>query len=407
MHHPMKRGYTRYIYKLSYVAFLLLFSCGNVHEKTGRAEKKIAEAELLANGRLTYIELSGTPYEIGCAHGIALKKEIKAVTDSLRLDIERSTGMKSDEFISKFLAETDFLTSIRKWTPDLIEEIKGISDGSGVDFSTILMHQLGDEFFFNTEYIMAHKCSSIGVERSDYHPTITAQNMDIPTYFHGYQTVMKISDQATGLEKLILTIPGHVGITGMNSAGVSINCNILMQLNYSSKGLPVSAMVRGVIDRRNVNDAVEFVNEVDHASGQNYLIGGRDAVYSLECSSTEVTEFQPFDSAHFTYHTNHPLVNKSFSPRYLEILDEQGITLTEALSFCRRLPSFSARFNEETKDFGVEEIKEVLSSRDHDGEDVVSNTFTYASVIYELGDSPIFHIASGKPHETPFIELEF
>lgn len=269
------------------------------------------------------------------------------------------------------------------------------------------MHQLGDEFFFNTEYIMAHKCSSIGVSKTANHPTIAAQNMDIPIFFHGYQTVMKITDPKTGLEKLILTIPGHIGITGMNGAGVSINCNILMQLDNANKGLPVSCVVRGVTDKTSLNEAVYFIHTIDHASGQNYIVSGIEETHSFECSATAVEEFKPFENAHFTYHTNHPLVNSSYSKRYLEILQEQNITLSEALNICQRIPSFASRFNEETEDFGIKEIKDVLSSRDHEGIDVISNVFTYASVVYVLKESPEFYVAPGKPHETEYVQIQF
>lgn len=391
------------------IVMLYLFfpSCGERKIDSDKPLSAESKFELIAEGRLRYIQLSGTPYEIGFSHGSMLKDEIRAVTDSLKTDISRITEMNPDTFISKFLKETDFVSSMNKWTPDLLDEIKGISDGSGIDYNTILMHQLGDEFFFNTEYIMAHKCSSIGVSKTADHPTIAAQNMDIPIFFHGYQTVMKIKNKKTGLEKLILTIPGHIGITGMNNAGVSINCNILMQLDNAKKGLPVSCIVRGVTESTSLEEAVRFVNTIDHASGQNYIISGMDETHSFECSASEVVEFKPFENAHFTYHTNHPMVNTSYSKRYLEILHEQNVALDEALTICQRIPSFVSRFNEKTEDFGMKEIKEILSSRDHDGIDVVSNVFTYASVIYVLDESPVFYIAPGKPHEEEYIEIKF
>ena len=392
---------------IAFLLGLIFTSCKENKGNSDLVDNLKPTVELIANGNLRYIELSGTPYEIGFSHGSLLKNEIKAVTDSLRIDIKNTTQMNPDEFISKFLKETDFITSMKKWTPDLLDEIKGISKGSGIDYNTILMHQLGDEFFFNTEYIMAHKCSSIGVNKTQEHPTIAAQNMDIPTYFHGYQTVMKIKEKDNEIEKLILTIPGHIGITGLNSEGVSINCNILMQLDNAKNGLPVSCIVRGVINKPSLIEAIDFINLVSHASGQNYIIGGTDEVRSFECSASQIKEFKPFDTSHFTYHTNYPMVNTSYSERYLEILQEENIPLNEALNICQRIPSFTSRFNEKTKDFGVTEIKEILSSRDHDGIDVVSNVFTYASVIYILKKSPEFHIAPGKPHETEYIEIQF
>jgi len=392
------------------ISILFVFASCKVQNKGDHTEKQETTSdtslEIVANGKLKVLHLSGTAYERGFQHGQLLKEEIKIVTDSLLIDIGNTTQEDPTAFITRFLNETDFISSMEKWTPDLLKEIKGISEGSGIPYDIILMHQLGDEFFFSTKYLFAHKCSSIGIQESTNHPTLTGQNMDIPIYFHGHQTVLNFTDK-NGVECMVLTIPGHIGITGMNNHSVSINCNILMQLSSQSKGLPVSAIVRGVLNKKKYADAVDWIHTVEHASGQNYLIGGLHQVVSLESSANLVKEFKPFQNANFTYHTNHPLSNKDYSEWYLEALEENGFTLFDASAFCQRFPSFEKRFNEKKNEFGMEEIKEVLRSKDHEGYDVLSNSYTYASVIYTLSDTPRFTIAPGKPHETEYIELKF
>jgi hypothetical protein len=79
----------------------------------------------------------------------------------------------------------------------------------------------------------------------------------------------------------------------------------------------------------------------------------------------------------------------------------------EGLYQCQRIKSFEKRFTADTEDIGIEDIKNVLRSRDNSGRDVVSNENTYASVIYELSNNPKFIIAPGKPHEKEYIEIEF
>jgi len=288
-----------------------------------------------------------------------------------------------------------------------MEELRGISEGSGIDLQTIFMHQLGDEYWFNTEDIMAHHCSSFGINKSSNQPSMAAQNMDIPTYYHGYQTVMQISDSESDMKMMFLTIPGHLGITGMNNKSVSINCNTLMQLDYGKTGLPVTFIVRGVVGKSTQEEALEFLNSIQHASGQNYIIGGPDVVKSMECSANKVVEFRPFENSMFTYHTNHPLRNDDYNSTYLKMLKEANKSAEEGLYQCERIISFEERFTEDTDKVGIDEIKNVLSSRDSDTQDVISNDWTYASVIYELSESPKFIIAPGKPHEKEYIEIEF
>lgn len=389
---------------------LFLSSClDNVKPKESVliAQNETDPLELLADGKLRYLELSGSPYERGLAHGKVLKKDIEEVIRLFKIDIAETTQEDPDVFIAKFLAETDYKTAVQKWMPELMRELQGISEGSGIDFETIFMHQLGDEYWFNAKDVMAHSCSSFGVNKSADLPSITAQNMDIPQYYHGFQTVLKIDDPDSDREVMVLTIPGHLGITGMNNKSVSINCNTLMQLDYGKTGLPVTFVVRGVLDKNTQEAALNFVNEVSHASGQNYIIGGPEKVYSLECSANKVVEFRPFENSTFTYHTNHPMSNMDYSDKYLMQLESIGKTVEEGLYECQRIKSFQQRFTESTANIEIEEIKNVLRSRDNDGRDVVSNSSTYASVIYELSEIPKFIIAPGKPHETSYIEIDF
>jgi predicted choloylglycine hydrolase len=362
---------------------------------------------MLANDQLRYLVLSGTPYERGLTHGKLLRKEIQEVIRRFKIDIAETTREDPDEFIAKFLELTDYKASVLKWMPELMDELKGISEGSGIDLQTIFMHQLGDEYWLNTKDIMAHSCSSFGVDKNGNQASMAAQNMDIPQFYHGFQTVIKIIDPNADKEMMFLTIPGHLGLTGMNNKSVSINCNTLMQLDYGKTGLPVTFIVRGVVGKNTQEEALNFIEEVHHASGQNYIVGGPGKVYSLECSANEVVEFRPFENSVFTYHTNHPMSNADYSSAYREQLTANHKTVEEGLYECQRIKSFEKRFTGNTENIDIEAIKNVLSSRDNEGRDVVSNDFTYASVIYELSDTPKFIIAPGKPHEKDYIELDF
>lgn len=369
------------------------------------AQETTTQVELLSNGDLRYIELNGSPYQRGLDHGRLLKTEIQEVIKLLKEDIKNTTQEDPDQFITRFLEHTDYKSSILKTMPELMDELKGISEGSGVDIETIFMHQLGDEYWFNTPDIMAHHCSSFGVNKNDNHPSMAAQNMDIPTFYHGFQTVIKIIEDDK--EMMFLTIPGHLGITGMNNKSVSINCNTLMQLDYGTTGLPVTFIVRGVVAQNTQEEALNFLNKINHASGQNYIIGGPQKVFSMECSANKVVEFRPYEGAHFTYHTNHPMSNDDYSIKFLDQLKKKNKTTEENLYQCQRLKSFQERFNKESGVIRIEDIKNVLRSRDNQFGDVISNSNTYASVIYILSANPEFFIAPGKPHEKDYIKIEF
>jgi len=82
-------------------------------------------------------------------------------------------------------------------------------------------------------------------------------------------------------------------------------------------------------------------------------------------------------------------------------------TPEEGLYECQRIKAFQSRFTENTASISIDEIKKVLSSRDNEGADVVSNRNTYASVIYLLSEKPRFIIAPGKPHEKEYLEINW
>ena len=86
---------------------------------------------------LPILHLNGTPYENGFQHGAIMKNRIIKLIGLWKKDIEDNYQIPADEFIKMFLDSTDYIPAIKKWTPDLLEEIKGIGAGSGIDFNII------------------------------------------------------------------------------------------------------------------------------------------------------------------------------------------------------------------------------------------------------------------------------
>ncbi|MBO0722430.1 MAG: peptidase C45 [Blastocatellia bacterium] len=355
---------------------------------------------------LRVVVLEGSPYNRGLIHGKTLKKEINELVGLWKADLEKSYKMKAEAFIVDFLKKTDFTKAIKKWTPELLEEVRGISEGAGLDFDTIYAFQLIDEIWANADDIAAEHCTSIGVNRRGDNPALVAQNMDIPVFYQGYQTLLHIKHCGSDLESFVLTAAGVIALNGMNSSAVAINCNTLNQLRYAREGLPVAFIVRGVLERRSLVEAERFIRSVNHASGQNYIIGGAEKALSLECSALKVVEYRPYPEADRTYHTNHPLANDDFSPRYLDRLHKQNKTVLEGEYYCYRFEAVEKRLRDRTKMIDLELIKDTLSSRDWET-NPVSNSKTFACVIMVLTDNPTLYIAPGKPHLTPFMTFTF
>ena len=174
--------------KIRYVIFSLLF-CFHLSPLAGATPVPVAE------GKLRVVDLEGTPYQMGRQHGTALKAEIAELIKRWKEDLARSYKMPADDFIRKFLAYTDFKPAIDRWTPGLLDEVRGIADGAGVDFDTMYAFQLIDETWVMGRDIGLDKCTSIAAGKRPGFPAFVSQTQDIPGFYHGFQTVLRIRDK--------------------------------------------------------------------------------------------------------------------------------------------------------------------------------------------------------------------
>lgn len=358
---------------------------------------------LRISGKLRILTLEGTPYEMGLDHGRALRKEIREIVGLWKKDLETTYKTEAASFIKTFLAGTNFRPSIDKWTPGLLDEVRGIADGAGLDFETMYAYQLIDETWVAGQDLGAGKCTSIGARKTADHPAFVSQTLDIPGFYHGYQTVLRIRDRGADLETLVLTIPGVVAANGLNSRGVGVCVNAVTQLAYTTDGLPVAFVIRGILKKRSFAEAVEFLRAIKPAAPQNYLLGGPDGVASFELAGDRIAPFVPFEGAAFTYHTNHPMVNENFNPRFLELMKARGGSLDQLKNSCPRFNFLRQTLGDNSASLGLDELENLYRDR----KSGINNAGTYACTIMFLKDDPELYIAPGRPDEEPFQVLAF
>ena len=359
-------------------------------------------SRLTQKGNLRIVTLEGEPYQRGFEHGKALKKEIHELLKLWRADIEQSYKVDADTFIKKFLKRTNFQKAIMRWTPDLWEELKGIAKGAEVELNTMYAFQLIDEMWVIGGDIQANNCTTIGVQKTKS-PSFVAQNLDIPRFYHGFQTLLHIKDPKTDWEAFVFTIPGLIGANGLNNHSIAVVVNAIQQLEHSLDGLPVAFIIRGILQRKTYDDAVKFIQTVKHGAPQNYMIGGSKNVGSFECSTTQVSSFVPFKDAHFTYHTNHPLANHAYSERFLEYIKSKNKTPRNYVHECPRFRALQNILKDNSIKIDASLLKEIFSDR----ETIINNRGTYGCTIMVLKDNPELHISPGRPDEEPFLTFTF
>jgi predicted choloylglycine hydrolase len=360
--------------------------------------------------RVRVLVLKGTPRERGLAHGKALKEQIHHLLQLWKADLTATYQMEGDAFIQKFVKKTAFLPAMTKWTPELVEEVKGIAEGAEVDYPTLLVFQLLDEVWATGPEVVGERCSSLGVSRNGPRPATIAQNMDLPPYYDGFQIVLHNQDKDSDLESFVLTVPGFLGLNGVNNKSVAVCCNTLLQLSHCRDGLPVACVVRGVLQQRGARGAMAFLHKVKHASGQNYVLGGLDKVIDLECSANKISQFSPKGRPEVVWHTNHPLSNDDYDAKYRLLLEKKEASKKEENSRAR-LECLERRLGQD-RVASLDLIKETLASQDSRTYPVSrpkgkQYAFTFAATIMVLSTEPEFHVAPGPPHLTAYEKLSF
>ncbi len=368
------------------------------------------------------VVLDGTPWERGRIHGEALRPMIVEGINRWKNDLQKLVGMDADEYVEQFIEETDFLSAIKKWTPDLLEEVRGIGEGAGIDLNAILAWQLLDEqWWYSLEKGVTRtaaggeECSALGVFHEGGSPPLLAQNMDLPDHCDGLQVLLHIKHPGSDLQLFVFTIAGLIALNGMNNQAIGICCNTLMQLAHAPDGLPVAFTIRGVLGQSTLANAVKFVHEIKHASGQNYLIGGPEGIVDLECSAHRVCQFVPRTGATRVYHTNHPIVNDDTGiyedlleriPTPMQKLVDEAPPATQA-----RFAFLESKLRDPSKRITVETIKSILSSHEVpvclDNKDQGGGYLTFGCLIMVLSNRPELHLAPGRPCSTEFKTFDF
>lgn len=360
-------------------------------------------------GAIREINLTETGYKLGVQHGKLLKKEIGELVTLMKANTTKALGKDADMAIKEFTQYAKFTDAIKKYTPELYEEVKGIANGSKQALNDIMVFNLLDEFWVYQNNLANHHCSGMGVPATKGQPAYIAQNMDIESYTDGYQVLLHLSRTNTRPEQYILTHPGIIALNGMNEKGIGACMNTLMQLKASTTGLPVAFIVRRILNSTDKNDLLHFIQLVPHASGQNYIIGIKEEVFDFEASANKVVRFNPNNANGSIYHTNHPLVNNDVKEWYKKDDPTLAVKPAENNSSIR----LTAVRNRIAGNVAVDDvlIKEALRSKDDPNNPVCrvpkNGGVTFGSVIMTLSGKPFLQITAGPPDESEYKRFDF
>jgi len=220
----------------------------------------VASSEAQVNGTLRQVgtqqvlNLWGSNYEMGYAHGYLMADKIRDLVDHYMINTVSGSVSAYKALLAKDASQF-------QWQPQYLNEIQGMADGmvaSGknlyvaslgrnVDTRDIRAWNLQEQFFFG--------CSSFGVwgNATANGETIVARNLDFYWDPQGnnanYQMI--IAYQPTGINKFIsFAWPGYVGVySGMNENGITAMVNTGNLINpYGGPYHPVVDVYRSILE---------------------------------------------------------------------------------------------------------------------------------------------------------------
>jgi isopenicillin-N N-acyltransferase-like protein len=360
---------------------------------------------------LKVLTLEGSPLQRGQSYGRNLRPQILQGIERWKTNL-KITGVDTESYPHQFIQQTGMLDAVKKWTPDLLEEVTGIAEGSGVDFETLFTWNCTDEDWWFRIFEMRlgmekviswGHCSALGCSRDGDLPSMVAQNLDLPNYYDGLQVLLHIKKPESP-DTFVFTHAGIVGMAGMNqSLGVCVNT--LIDLNHAKDGLSSNFLVRGILEQSTLDDAVDFLHRVKHASGQNYTIGDTDEVLDFECSGSKVTQFTPYEGSKRVYHTNHSIVNDDRRASIPENFEELN-SLTHA-----RFGFLESHLKDPSKPVTVETIQSILGSHEiplcEHNTHKPRESYTMGSFIMIMSHNPEMRFALPPPCQQKYQNFKF
>ncbi|MBT4483285.1 MAG: hypothetical protein HOC71_06370 [Candidatus Latescibacteria bacterium] len=234
--------------------------------------------------KIKVINAEGSYYEIGHTIGRKTRLQIQQILHSKSYDENQS--VIDNEY-------NDFLKYIEPY-PFIVDELRGMADGSGTDFESIVRLNIVE---LDRERNIQFDCSSFIIKKDN--TDILAHSED---GLEGDDIFLLRATYPSGTEILSFCYYGSlVGISAsLNSHGFIMSCNLVLS-NDNQPGEPKRVFSRRLVECKTIDEALDIVKTARRCQGQHYIFKQFDRTVGVEASATRV---QSREIAHNYYHCN-------------------------------------------------------------------------------------------------------
>jgi len=224
------------------------------------------------------VYLTGSPYEIGFAHGKLCKNEIIDAHQYYWEAYDKLKNMSDGKWLP-------LSRSLERYIPqEYVFEMKGIADGSGIEYDKIL--------FLNTlATISEHSnCFAFSFKQADSQ-IITARQIDISRNSpYAKKMLLYIIKPQQGYGFAAILNPGMVsGETGMNEKGITVSENNIHIKQTEWDTIPINHLSRFVLQySESIDDVGQFLLEQKVYPARLLFVSSRKSASIFEVANKEM-----------------------------------------------------------------------------------------------------------------------
>ena len=220
-------------------------------------------------GGYPVLHLKGTPYEMGYQHGVLLKDHVR---ENAKYLLEVKGEQEALEWgpvrvKPRQLVEMIIETQKRFVADRIMEEIRGVADGSGMPAASARLANFIPEMFHCSGFALMNSATEDGTL---YHGRVLDYAIDWRLQEHA---VIVVAEPEGGIPFVNVTYAGFIGsVTGMNAQHVSIG-----EMGGSGighwEGVPMAWLVRDALERaETLDDAVRIFRDSPRTCQYFYVI---------------------------------------------------------------------------------------------------------------------------------------
>lgn len=260
---------------------------------------------------LPVVEISGAPLDRGRQYGEAVRPQLHAAIGYYEQAFGQSAGLTWDRVTAR---AARWLEPVRAYAPELLDEMRGIADGAGVDILDVLALNARGEVIYDRSFKdmaaereeePAEGCTSFaafGEASGDGH-VWAGQNWDWRAGVA--DTVVMIRIVQPPRPTVIMQVEaGQIGRQGANSAGIALNANGLGGRFDDAIGLPQTVVRRSVLDTHTVTDALDVLCRTRAHIASNALLTCREG-FAVDLETTPAGIGWMYPTNGLLVHGNH------------------------------------------------------------------------------------------------------